>query len=291
MPTEPVDRAVRHPWRALSAIALAGVAVVVFWLCDAQPWPWMDSAVNSALLKVAIWAAAAVAAIMAFDRTDLANAIARLCLIEQPLSGVAFGIAATMPMGLAALTTGLSSAGTDLILGAAVLGPFAEELLFRGFLFQYLHRRAQWRVVWAVLVSALAFGAAHLTALNDRSFWASLAVFGPGIPGASPQVVALGPVAPLPLGPETIVDLLMPAGAGAAFAWLVYRTRSLWPAVGLHGALNFWSVLSHPGQDRLRDAADPTSIAQGLSLALAVLLAELQWRRSSASHTVSTRAL
>ena len=136
---------------------------------------------------------------------------------------------------------------------------------------------------------ALAFGAAHLTALNDPSFWASLAVFGPGIPGASPQVVALGQIAPLAFGPESIVDLLMPAGAGAAFAWLVYRTGSLWPAVGLHGALNFWSVLSHPAVDRLRNAADPTSIAQGLSLALAVLLAELQWRRMSSSHAVSTR--
>jgi membrane protease YdiL (CAAX protease family) len=144
-------------------------------------------------------------------------------------------------------------------------------------------------VVWAVLVSALAFGAAHLTALNDPSFWASLAVFGPGIPGATPQVVALGQVAPLTFGPESIVDLLMPACAGAAFAWLVYRTGSLWPAVGLHGALNFWSVLSHPAAERLRDAADPTSIAQGLSLALAVLLAELQWRRMSSSPAVSTR--
>jgi membrane protease YdiL (CAAX protease family) len=264
---------------------------MVFWFCDARPWPWMDSAVNSALLKISIWVTAVVAAIVVFDQAGVANAVRRLGLTGPPLSGLGLGMAATMPMGLAALATGLSPASTDLVLGAALLGPFAEEVLFRGFLFQYLYRRAGWRVVWALLVSALAFGAAHLTALNDPSFWASLAVFGPGIPGASPQVVALGQIAPLTLGPESLVELLMPAAAGAAFAWLVYRTGSLWPAVGLHGALNFWSVLSHPASDRLRDAADPTSIAQGLSLALAVLSAELQWRRARSSHAVSPRAL
>jgi membrane protease YdiL (CAAX protease family) len=278
----------RRHGSAILALFVVSAAVVAFWLCDARPWPWMDSAVNAGLLKIALWVVPVVFAVAALHRASVGKAISALGLTEQPVPGIAFGVAATVPMGMAALTTGLSHTSTDILLGAAVLGPFAEEVLFRGFLFHELLRRARWPVGWAVLTNALCFGAAHVTALTEPSVWTWFAVFGPALPGANPQVVALGHLVPFALGLDPM-QLLMPAAGGAAFAWLVYRTESLWPAIALHGALNFWSLLSHGPGAHMPENADPTSIAQGVSLALAVLLAELQWRRRTAPGPISAR--
>ena len=37
---------------ALLACAFVALVVSLFWLCDAQPWRWMDSSVNAGLLKI-----------------------------------------------------------------------------------------------------------------------------------------------------------------------------------------------------------------------------------------------
>ena len=96
---------------------------------------------------------------------------------------------------------GFRGATFDHVVGDAVLGPLAEEVLFRGFLFGLLVQVARWRLSAAILFSAVSFGLAH--------------------EGNLAQSVSL-------------------ATGGAVMAWLTHRWRSLWPAIALHGAMNLW---------------------------------------------------
>lgn len=92
------------------------------------------------------------------------------------------------------------------LIGACLLAPVLEEMLFRGvilrsFLTQYSSRAA-------ILGSALIFGAAHL---NLYQFFTGFTV-------------------------------------GVVLAWLYQRTRSLWPGILLHSAINsaimYWSAMA-----------------------------------------------
>ena len=54
---------------------------------------------------------------------------------------------------------GLTGLALALVLGAGVV-PVAEEVFFRGFLYQGL--RARWGVPWALLASSLVFAGVHM---------------------------------------------------------------------------------------------------------------------------------
>ena len=131
------------------------------------------------------------------------------------------------------LWTGPASAPDPLRRAAAAcslfLAAFQEELLFRGMLFRALRKEAPKR---AVLLSSLAFGAAHLANLFS----------GAGFPDVLRQAVCA-------------------AAAGAAFALLFSRCGSLLPCVLAHGLMNAFSVLA-------RDPSGPP-YAQAAALILA----------------------
>ncbi len=94
-------------------------------------------------------------------------------------------------------------------LAIAILGPLGEEVFFRGLVFAGLVRPLGLRQ--AGLLSALLFGIAHF---------------------------ALG---------QTL-GLVVPATfAGILFAWLYYRTGSIWPCVVAHAAQNGLAVLVQSG--------------------------------------------
>ncbi|TAN07280.1 MAG: CPBP family intramembrane metalloprotease [Rhodanobacteraceae bacterium] len=109
-----------------------------------------------------------------------------------------------------------ASLGLRVLLVLMVVGvaPFVEELVFRGVLLSGLASRLP--VAWAVVASALVFGAAHLP---DFSFaWYPV-----------PALIVLG----LVLG------------------WLRVYSRSLWPSVTLHATNNLfaaigWFITMHP---------------------------------------------
>lgn len=106
---------------------------------------------------------------------------------------------------MAAKATG----GMRILLALLVVcvAPFVEELVFRGVLLAGLASRMH--VAWAVLVSALIFGCAHLP---DFGFlWYPV-----------PALVVMGLV----------------------LAWLRVKTRSLWPSVTLHATNNAMAVLA-----------------------------------------------
>jgi membrane protease YdiL (CAAX protease family) len=113
-----------------------------------------------------------------------------------------------------ALTQDIQQLGRDtppalrvlLALVVISVGPLVEELLFRGVLLSALQR---WHVGWAVSISSMAFGLAHLPGLQFQ--WYAL-----------PDLVLLGCV----------------------LAWLRLRSGSIWPAILAHGTNNLLAVLA-----------------------------------------------
>jgi hypothetical protein len=92
-----------------------------------------------------------------------------------------------------------------------VLAPFAEEVLVRGYLFGTL--RARMSLVWAIAVTSLIFGSAHL--------------FG-GEPGA-------------PLLWVAAIDTF---ALSVVLCYLRERTGRLWAGIGLHALKNFIAFLA-----------------------------------------------
>lgn len=93
-----------------------------------------------------------------------------------------------------------------LVLIVATLGPFVEELLFRGVLLSALMQRC--RTGWAVVVSSLLFALVHLPGLGWQWF-------------ALPDLILLA----------------------CLLAWLRLRSASIWPAVLAHSCNNLLAVV------------------------------------------------
>jgi membrane protease YdiL (CAAX protease family) len=112
------------------------------------------------------------------------------------------------------VTQQIQQIGTDtplglrllLVLVVATLGPFVEELLFRGVLLSALMQRC--RVGWAVAGCSLLFGLVHLPGLDGQWF-------------ALPDLILLA----------------------AMLAWLRLRSASIWPAVLAHSCNNLLAVV------------------------------------------------
>jgi membrane protease YdiL (CAAX protease family) len=178
--------------------------------------------------------------------------------------GVRLALAATLPMVAIASSSLGFRVNIESLISVAILGPFAEEVLYRGFLFQQLWKRARWPVWAAALGSALVFALAHHKDLDE--------------------VVALGVLREdlatrfLVLGPMILATI----AGGCLFAWLTWRWRSLWPAIALHAAINFWWDISAGGADPAISAT-----AQGLALTLVVALT---WRQTSDPDVASLPA-
>jgi membrane protease YdiL (CAAX protease family) len=109
-----------------------------------------------------------------------------------------------------------SSTGMRMLLVLAVisLGPFVEEVLFRGALLSAL--RTSLTPAWAVAISSLIFACVHLPDLHWQ--WYAL-----------PNLFLLG----------------------AMCAWLRIASGSLWPAIAAHAANNLlatlaWFAVTHP---------------------------------------------
>ncbi|HET9368782.1 MAG TPA: CPBP family intramembrane glutamic endopeptidase [Vicinamibacterales bacterium] len=82
-----------------------------------------------------------------------------------------------------------------------------------------------------------------------------------------------------------LTAVLSATAAGMLFAWIVERSRSLWPAIGIHSAINFWWVMSHHGvasERRHIEIEDPAwAIASAFSTVAAILLVEWERRRQT----------
>jgi membrane protease YdiL (CAAX protease family) len=219
--------------RVVFTFVVVIAAVLAFRATGSAHWAPLELGLAEGLLKILLWVVPSIGAIMTAGRLSLHESWRALGL-ESGIAGYRFGFLATLPMAVIVLFFALGRLDSDDLVGSVVLGPFAEEVLFRGFLFRRLLFDAGWRPLSAMGASAALFGLAHL-----------------GTPG------------------QGFFDLLILGAGGVAFAWICYRWDSLWPAIGLHSFINFWWVLSDSGPQA---NARLVSVGHLLSIATALLI-------------------
>ena len=161
-----------------AALLIVYAAVRLFWF-GAVARPVADSAFFEGLLKVIVWVPPSLGVMMVWARASLHEAWRQLGLHAPVAPGWVFGAIATLPMALAALLRGPWLPDLDDLVGTVLLGPFAEEVLFRGFLFTVLWRRVGWSWPVALTISAAAFGLAHVWRFD---LWTPLAALAAGYP-------------------------------------------------------------------------------------------------------------
>ena len=103
-----------------------------------------------------------------------------------------------------------------LVLMSAVASPMSEELLFRGYLFGQLYRRAGWPFWAAALANAVPFVAGHFYQLSGKGW----------------EFVV------------SVAEVLLLVGVSALFAaWVYVRWEyNLWVLIFIHALLNFYST-------------------------------------------------
>lgn len=222
-----------------------------FWWISGQPRLWASIALPSpiwleGLLKVCLWVLPCVVLLKVLRRETWRDAWSELGLLHPAWRGIGLMLLATIPMIVLPLTSARTRFDVASIASFSILGPLAEEVLYRGFLFQQLWQRARWPGWAAALGSSVVFALAHHRNLDERL-----------VLGFLQQDLGTSIAA---IGPPTVAAI----AGGMLFCWITWRWRSLWPAIALHGAVNFWWDVS------VRPAEAPAAIAQTFALIAAV---------------------
>jgi membrane protease YdiL (CAAX protease family) len=219
---------------AAGALLLVYLLVRAFWMAPEPHLRVFDYAWAEGLLKVALWVAPAVVLTMAVERVGAGGAWQALGLRGGAGRGLGFGLLVTVPMAVVLPFGALDLPTLDVLVGAVLLGPFAEEVLFRGFLMGRL-RRAGLRPALAIGISAAAFGLAHV---QHSDLLLVRVLVTPVLGGWQGSFLD-----------QAVGQMVVTAGGGALFGWIVYRWGSLWPAIGLHACINLWWSLGGAGAD------------------------------------------
>lgn len=182
-----------------------------------------------------------LAGIAAAHRVRLNRALAELGLMGRLGRGAAFAFIAALPMLLAfALTFPINSQMTALSVGVGcLLAPFAEEVVFRGYMFGQLYRRARWGFWLSALIPSALFALGHAYQAGNAA---------------------------------ELAGVFAMTGLGSLLGcWLYLRWQgNLWAVFALHGLMNLWWEVFG-----VADTALGGWIANGarlLTVALAVLL-------------------
>ena len=170
--------------------------------------------------------------------TSIGRGIAISVLASLPML-VIFAVNLDLNRGISVLSIFLTS----------ILAPFTEELLFRGYFFLQLYRRAGWSFMVSVIVSAAIFGIAHYTTLAGRANVADIL--------AEIGIIALG---------------------GVFYAWLLVRWDSLWVPIFLHAFMNLWC--EGFACDQIVSQSS-TNVGRLLTVVLAIVVTVLGSRESS----------
>ena len=170
------------------------------------------------------WVLLCFAGLWAAHRMGPRAAIAELGLTGSAAQGRGIGLLASLPMLIMLLLTSKNAIRVIplTMFSQVVVAAVTEEILFRGYLFRQLYRRAGWKFVPAVLVTGVLFGLAHM---------------GTALRGGALEV----------LGVTGITTL-----GGAFFAWLFVRWNdNLWVPIGMHLFLNAWWELFAVSQNAI----------------------------------------
>ncbi len=144
-------------------------------------------------------------------RFGFRRSAAELGLLAPAGRGLAFALVASLPMLVVfGLTSGINPGMTLLTVGVGCfIAPFAEEVLFRGYMFRQLYRRAQLGFWLSALLPSVLFAAMHVYQSDDLGELAGIVA-----------VTGLGSI---------------------GFCWIFMRWQdNLWPVIGLHSAMNLW---------------------------------------------------
>jgi membrane protease YdiL (CAAX protease family) len=175
-----------------------------------QRYPFYVPAGLKSLLQCGV----VLLAVSLLNRVSLGAAVGEVGLRRSPNVGLLFAAAATLPLWLVfAIVSPLAeSFVVPEVFYLSVLSPLAEEVVYRGFAFGLLRRRAGWGFWPAALLPAAVFGWGHAEDAGD-------------------------------LGTGLAIFLLTGVGA-VLFAWLYERWGfNLWVPVFLHLSMNLsWNV-------------------------------------------------
>lgn len=261
-------------------VAVGYVLVRAFWLLSSSAGRAFDSLTIEATAKLVLWGCAGFPIALWLARRHAVPVSTALGLGPGILRGLGFGLIATLPMVAALFVVPLKPFDPDLAFGSGLLGPFAEELLFRGFLFGLLWRVAKWSVWSSILISSMLFGLAHV-AYADRILQTILSGPSPwrfSVHFRGDEVIAfMGPVEVWwrfveSRGASLALTVLPLAAGGAVLGWITYRWNSIWPAISLHACMNLWWDLTRGEHARPTLGLDVMSVAQVVSVVLALLM-------------------
>ncbi len=255
-------RSVRNrSWQAGVAIGVFVVATQVRTLLRHIP-PflslWRSTPELANLVVNSLQAALAFLGLWVAHRLRPRAALAELGLRAPVVPAVGFALGASLPMLVGfALTSPPSpnlSMGNVVLL--ALVFPFAEELLFRGYCFRQLHERAGWGFWSASLAVALVFGLGH-----------------------SYQAVTGQ------LGLAGLLGVVAITGAGSVlFSWVFVRwSYNLWAPFALHAAMNLWWEVFAVDQTALGGWL--ANVARLLTVALAIGFTLMRSRRHRARRS------
>jgi membrane protease YdiL (CAAX protease family) len=150
-------------------------------------------------------------AVAIVHRLGFKRAAQELGLTKPVGRGLAFAAIATLPMLITfSLTSSVNPHMTLLTIGVlCFIAPFAEEVVYRGFLFRQLYRRARLGFWVASLFPSVLFAIGHLYQSNDlQELLGIVAITGTG---------------------------------GILFCWLYMKWQdNVWPVFGLHAGMNLW---------------------------------------------------
>lgn len=162
-------------------------------------------------IRNAFEVATALLAVAITHRFGFKRAARELGLLAPMGRGLAFAAIATLPMLITfAITMPVNPNMTFLTVGVlCFIAPFAEEVLYRSFMFRQLYRRARLGFWVSALAPSVLFAAAHLYQSDDlKELLGIVAITGTG---------------------------------GIGFCWFFMKWRdNVWAVFGLHAGMNLW---------------------------------------------------
>ncbi len=239
MPTMTAPR-----WQAAIALSVFFLALV-----SARLFSYLGGVPATLLWKLS-WIGLSMVGLVLAHRVTPVGSLVELGLGGSVGTGAGFAFVASLPMLLTfAFTT---KPNPSLALGAtlmtSIVSPMSEEVLFRGYLFRQLYRRAGWNFFWAVALTAGVFGLAHFGNLFGKT----------GATGMASEIAVI-------------------AAGGAFYAWLFIRWNdNLWVPIALHSFMNLWCILFACDQ---AVGSWRNNGARGVTVVLAIVLTRLRNRR------------
>lgn len=178
---------------------------------------------------------------MALRGTDLPGALSELGVLPFALRGILVALLSVATMIAVVRVSGRAfNALATATIWRDIVGPIAEEILFRGFLFRQFRRWAGIPFRIAAVLSSLLFGLGHL--------WQG----------------------------DTLLTSLEAVGVtfvgGVFFCWLTARWGNLWPAIVIHAGFDLVWVIFQLGDNAVGGLVANEARLAALAIAIAATL-------------------